>query len=62
MSSTNPVTLVFHDFFLSMSVVVNPVVCCSVTVIIGMLMNVYIVLADHVPCPEPCIGDSVVLV
>ena len=62
MSSTNPVTLVFNDFFLSGFVLVNPVVVFSITSIIGVLMNAHSVPADLVPCPEPCIGDSVVLV
>ena len=58
LSSTNPVTLVFPDFSLSGFVVVNPVVVCSITFIIGILMNARSVPTEAVPCPEPYIQKA----
>ena len=45
-SPTNPVTLVDHVFVLLEFEILNPVVVCSMTLIIGMLMKAYLVLAD----------------
>ena len=41
---------------------VNPVIAFSNTLMFGMLISAHSVPVDPVPCPEPCIGDSSVLV
>ena len=56
--STNPITFVDHIFVLFGFMVMKPVVVCSITLIVGMLMNTRSVPADHVPCPDLCIGES----
>ena len=58
LSLSNLVTLVDHDFLLSIFVVVNPVVVYIITFINEMLMNAHSIPAEPVPCPEPYIGES----
>ena len=58
LSSKNPVTVVDDDLLLSEFVVVNPIVVCSITFIIGILINSHSVLAASIPYPEPCITKS----
>ena len=61
-SSTNAVALFFHYFLLFGFIVVKPVVVCSRTLMMGILISAHSVPADPVPCPEPCIRDSSVFV
>ena len=49
LSSTKPITLVFHECLLSGFVVVNLLVVSSITFIIGMPMNAYFVPTEPVP-------------
>ena len=61
-SSTNAVALVFHSFLLFGFIVVKPVVVCSKTLMMGILISAHSVPANSIPCPDPCIGYSSVFV
>ena len=49
--STNAVALAFHSFLLFGFFVAEPVVFCSRTLMMGMLISAHSVPEDPVPCP-----------